>query len=102
MLHENDRPYVCTAEGCEARFVQTNHLRTHFERNHSERAHQRRKRKEERLYNFLRDSGYAPDRETIVPFCGDGPKKLARLDFAIYKTDRIVVVELSPPRAGAL
>jgi hypothetical protein len=93
MVHNNDRPYVCTADGCEARFVQTNHLKAHFERNHTEQAHQRRKKKEERLFKFLTSVGYAPDRETVVQFCGQGSKKLARLDFAIYKVDRVVVVE---------
>jgi hypothetical protein len=91
--HDNNRPHACTAEGCEARFVKGDQLKSHFERNHSERAHLRRKRKEERLYKFLTSSGYAPDRETVVPFCGEGSKKLARLDFTIYKTDRVVVVE---------
>jgi hypothetical protein len=38
-------------------------------------------------------AGYAPDREPISPFCGTGSKKLARLDFVIYKTDRVVIVE---------
>jgi hypothetical protein len=93
MLHENRRPYVCTAENCDASFVTPNHLKTHFERNHSERALVRRKRKEERLYKCLRAMGFAPDRETIVEFCGTGSKKCARIDFVIYKVDRIVCVE---------
>ena len=29
----------------------------------------------------------------MVQFCGQGSKKLARLDFTIYKTDRVVIVE---------
>jgi hypothetical protein len=104
MAHNNDRPHACTAEGCEARFVTASHLRRHFERNHSERAHQRRKKKEERLYKFLTSSGYAPDRETVVQFCGEGSKKLARLDFTIYKTDRVVIVrrKLAQPRTGPM
>jgi hypothetical protein len=93
MLHDNDLPYVCTAEGCDARFVTGFLLKRHFERNHSERGQQRRKKREEQLYKFLRSAGYSPDRETVVQFCGQGSKKLARLDFTIYKTDRVVVVE---------
>jgi hypothetical protein len=93
MLHENIRPHVCTAEGCEARFVQASHLKNHFEANHTERAHQRKKKREERLYQFLTSAGYSPDRETVVQFCGQGSKKLARIDFTIYKPDRIVAVE---------
>jgi hypothetical protein len=93
MVHDNDRPHICTAEGCEARYVKANDLKRHFERNHTERAHQRRKQKQERLYKFLTSAGYAPDRETIVPFCGEGSNKFARVDFAIYKTDRVVIVE---------
>jgi hypothetical protein len=93
MVHNNDRPHVCTAEGCEARFVHGGQLKQHFERNHTERAHQRRKKKEERLYKYLISVGYAPDRETVIQFCGEGSKKLARLDFTIYKLDRVVVVE---------
>jgi hypothetical protein len=93
MVHNNDRPHVCSAEGCDARFVKSDQLKQHFERNHTERAHQRRKKKEERLYKFLTSAGYAPDRETPVHFCGMGSKKFARLDFAMYKTDRVVVVE---------
>jgi hypothetical protein len=89
MLHNNDRPHVCTAENCEARFVQASNLKAHFERNHSEQAHQRRKRKEERLFKFLRSAGYAPDRETPVHFCNMATKKFARIDFAFYKTDRV-------------
>jgi hypothetical protein len=58
-----------------------------------EQAHQRRKKKEERLFKFLRSARYAPDRETVIQFCGTGSKKLARLDFTIYKPDRVVVVE---------
>jgi hypothetical protein len=50
-------------------------------------------KREEQLYKFLTSAGYSPDRETIVPFCGQGSRKLARLDFAIYKTDRVVAVE---------
>jgi hypothetical protein len=93
MAHNNIRPYACTAENCEARFTHAGNLKTHIERNHSERGIQRRKKKEERLFKFLRSAGYATDRETVVQFCGTGSKKLARLDFTIYKTDRAVVVE---------
>ena len=93
MVHNNNRPFVCTAESCEARYVKANDLKVHFERNHTERAHQRRKKREEQLFKFLRSVGYSPDRETIVPFCGQGSKKLARIDFLIYKTDRVVAVE---------
>jgi hypothetical protein len=93
MVHNNNRPYVCTAEGCEARYVKANDLKMHVERNHTERAHQRRKKREEQLYKYLTSVGYAPDRETVVQFCGEGSKKLARLDFTIYKPDRVVVVE---------
>jgi hypothetical protein len=93
MRHENIRPHVCAAEGCEARFVIGGDLKRHFERNHTERAHQRRKKKEERMYKYLTSVGYSPDRETVIQFCGEGTKKLARLDFTIYKTDRVVAVE---------
>jgi hypothetical protein len=93
MVHNNGRPYGCTAENCEARFVKANDLKRHFERNHSERGQQRRKRKEERLFKFLQSSGYAPDREPVVHFCNTATRKLARIDFAIYKTDRVVLVE---------
>jgi hypothetical protein len=93
MLHENIRPHVCTAEGCGARYIQGGDLKKHFESNHTERAHQRRKKREERLYKFLTAAGYSPDRETVVQFCGEGSKKLARIDFTIYKTDRVVAVE---------
>jgi hypothetical protein len=73
--------------------VKAHDLKMHIERNHSERGQQRRKRKEERLYNFLTSSGYTPDREPVVHFCNTATKKLARIDFAIYKTDRVVLVE---------
>jgi hypothetical protein len=73
--------------------VEAFELKGHFERNHTERAHQRRKKREERVYKFLTSVGYAPDRETVVPCCGQGSKKLARIDFLIYKTDRVVAVE---------
>jgi hypothetical protein len=45
------------------------------------------------LYKFLTSVGYSPDRETVVQFCGQGSKKLARIDFLIYKSDRVVAVE---------
>jgi hypothetical protein len=93
MVHENIRPYVCTEEGCEARYIQSSDLKKHVERNHTERAHQRRKKREERLFKFLRSAGYAPDREPVVHFCNTATRKLARIDFAIYKTDRVVLVE---------
>jgi hypothetical protein len=93
MIHNNTRPHACIAEGCEARFVQGQQLKRHFERNHSERGQQRQKKREEQLYKFLTSVGYAPDRETVIQFCGEGTKKLARLDFAIYKVDRVVVIE---------
>jgi hypothetical protein len=93
MVHNNDRPHVCTAVHCEARFVKSNDLKRHIERNHTEQAHQRKKKREEQLYKFLTSVGYSPDRETIIQFCGEGSKKLARLDFTIYKPDRVVVVE---------
>jgi hypothetical protein len=93
MIHNNIRPFVCTAVDCEARYVSACDLKKHFERNHTERAHQRKKKREERLYKYLTSDGYAPDRETVVQFCGQGSKKLARLDFTIYKPDRVMVVE---------
>jgi hypothetical protein len=93
MVHNNDRPHMCTAENCEARYVKAGDLKKHVEANHTERAHQRRKKREERLYRFLTSAGYSPDRETIVQFCGEGSKKLARLDFTIYKVDRVVAIE---------
>jgi hypothetical protein len=93
MVHNNERPYVCTAEGCEARYVKSNDLKRHVEWNHTERAHQRKKKREEQLYKYLTSVGYSPDRETVIQFCGEGSKKLARLDFTIYKPDRVVVVE---------
>jgi hypothetical protein len=93
MLHNNIRPHICTADGCEARFIAASHLKGHFERNHTERAHQRKKKREEQLFKFLTSAGYSPDRETIVPFCGQGSKMLARLDFTVYKVDRVVAVE---------
>jgi hypothetical protein len=101
MRHENIRPYACTAEGCDARYIHTRDLREHVERNHTERAHQRKKKSEERLYKFLTSAGYSPDRETVVPFCGQGSKKLARLDFTIYKTDRVVAVECDEREHGS-
>jgi hypothetical protein len=91
--HNNIYPHVCTAENCEARFVLPYDLKRHVERNHTERAHQRKKKREERVYKFLKSVGYAPDRETVVPFCGQGSKKLARIDFLIYKTNRVVAIE---------
>ncbi len=93
MLHENRRPFVCTADNCEASYVKSDNLKTHFERNHSAQALVRRKKKEERLNKGLRAMGFAPDRETIVEFCGMGSKKCARIDFVIYKADRIVCIE---------
>jgi hypothetical protein len=92
-LHNNVRPFVCTADNCDASYVKANDLKTHFERNHSARALVRRKKKEERLYKGLRAMGFAPDRENIVEFCGMGSKKCARIDFVIYKADRIVCIE---------
>jgi hypothetical protein len=53
----------------------------------------RRKKKEERLAKFLASAGYTPDREPIVQFCGEGSRRFARVDFVIYKTDRIVIIE---------
>jgi hypothetical protein len=93
MKHENIRRYVCTAEGCDAGYIFAFELKAHVDRNHTERAHQRKKKREERLYKFLTSVGYSPDRETVVQFCGSGSKKLARIDFLIYKTDRVVAVE---------
>jgi hypothetical protein len=92
-LHNNIRPHGCTAEGCDARFITGSQLKSHYEANHTERAHQRRKKREEQLFKFLTSAGYSPDRETIVQFCGEGSKKLARIDFTVYKPDRIVAVE---------
>jgi hypothetical protein len=93
MIHNNDRPYACSVDDCGARYVRAVDLKRHFERNHTERAHQRKKKREERLYKYLTSVGYAPDRETVVQFCGQGSKKLARLDFTIYKADRVVAIE---------
>jgi hypothetical protein len=101
MAHNNDRPHSCTAEGCEARFVHSGHLKKHIENNHTERAHQRRKKREEQLFKFLTAAGYSPDRETIVHFCGEGSKKFARLDFTIYKVDRVVAVECDEREHGS-
>jgi hypothetical protein len=80
-------------ENCDARYIKANDMKRHFERNHSESALKRRKLREERLAKYLTSVGIAYDRETIVQFCGDGSKRLVRLDFPIYKPDRIVVAE---------
>jgi hypothetical protein len=93
MKHENIHRYVCTAEGCDARYIFAFELKAHVERHHTERAHQRKKKREEQLYKFLTSVGYAPDRETVVQFCGQGSKKLARIDFTLYKVDRVVAIE---------
>jgi hypothetical protein len=101
MVHNNHRPFVCTAENCEARHVTVGNLKKHIERNHTEQAHQRRKKREEQLHKFLTSVGYSPDRETVVQFCGQGSKKLARIDFTIYKTDRVVAVECDEREHGS-
>jgi hypothetical protein len=101
MVHNNNRPFACTVEDCEARYVKPDDLKRHFERNHTERAHQRRKKREEQLHKFLTSVGYSPDRETVVQFCGQGSKKLARIDFTIYKTDRVVAVECDEREHGS-
>ena len=92
-VHTGERPYVCNVEWCGARFVQKCELDGHNARTHTERGVQRRKRREEALATFLTSLSIPFDRELIVPFCGEGTKKLARVDFVIYKADRVVVVE---------
>jgi hypothetical protein len=89
----DERPYVCEAEGCGARFVQKCALDGHFPRTHTERAAKRRKEREERLAKYLTSVGIHFDRKLIVDFCGEGTKKFARVDFVVYKTDRVVIVE---------
>jgi hypothetical protein len=37
----------------------------------------------------------------VVPFCGQGSRKFARLDFTIYKTDRVVAVECDERKHGS-
>jgi hypothetical protein len=93
MVHDNNRPFACTAENCDARFVKANDQKQHLERNHSEHGIQRRKRCEECLAMYLTSVGICFDREQVVHFCSEGSKKLARVDFVIYKPDRMVAVE---------
>jgi hypothetical protein len=37
----------------------------------------------------------------VVQFCGQGSKKLARIDFLVYKTDRVVAVECDEREHGS-
>jgi hypothetical protein len=37
----------------------------------------------------------------VVQFCGEGSKKLARLDFTIYKVDRVVAIECDEREHGS-
>jgi hypothetical protein len=73
--------------------VQVCTLKKHFERNQSEDGIQRRKPREEQLAKYLTSVVICFDREQVVHFCGQGFKKLARVDFVIHKPDHIVAVE---------
>jgi hypothetical protein len=61
---------------------------------HTERGQQRQKRKEERVAQFLTSIGVRFDRETTIQFCGDGNKRCARVDFAIYHAWGVDVLEV--------
>jgi hypothetical protein len=68
-------------------------LKKQIEGNHSERGILRRTLREERVSKLLTAAGIAFDRELIVRFCGDGSTRLARVDFVVHKTDRVVAIE---------
>jgi hypothetical protein len=93
MVHENIRPHACGAEGCHACFVHPHDLKRHIESNHSERGILHRKLLEQRVGKLLAAAGFNIDRELIIHFCGEGAKKLARVDFVIHKLDRVVAIE---------
>ena len=52
---------------------------------HTTRGQQRQKKKEERVARFLVASGVTFERELVVNFCGEAERRLARVDFTIYR-----------------
>jgi hypothetical protein len=72
--------------------VQSNHLKQHIERNHSEKGVQRRKKRE----GASRSTSLRCKFRSITSMLSTSAarvKKLARVDFVVYKTDRVVAVE---------
>jgi hypothetical protein len=91
-VHLGLRPHACSE--CGAAFAHTCVLKKHITRHHTERGQQRQKKKEERVAQFLTSIGVRFDRETTIQFCGDGNKRCARVDFAIYHAWGVDVLEV--------
>jgi hypothetical protein len=91
--HTGERPYLCNVAGCGATFVQSGDLGRHRRYIHTTRGQQRQKKKEERVARFLTDSGVIFDREVVVNFCGEAERRLARVDFTIYREWGTDIVE---------
>ena len=92
-IHAGERPFACDYPGCDARFAQKCNLDKHKRCMHTARGQQRQKKKEERVARFLTDSGVTYEREVVVNFCGEAERRLARVDFTVYRTWGTDVVE---------
>jgi hypothetical protein len=74
-------------------FTQKGTCNRHFQAIHTTRGQQRQKKKEERLARFLDFTGFRYDRELTIQFCGEGNRKLARVDFVVYRHWGVIIIE---------
>ena len=93
-IHTGEKPFVCNEDGCWFRSAQKGGLKMHKLSMHTVEGRQRQKKREEQVAKALVNAGITFDRELTINFCGEGNKKLARIDFVIYREWGSVLLEV--------
>ena len=92
-IHTGERPFACEFPHCDAKFSDRSALVRH-KQIHTERGQQRQKKREQQVARALSAAEITYDREVTVNFCGEAGKRLARVDFVIYREWGSVLLEV--------
>ena len=93
--HTNEKPYVCTTEGCDYRAAQSANLKAHFYYYHTTEGNAARHREEEIIKKVLIENGFDFKREHQVDLkCALPGATFARGDFVLVFGDTVVFLEV--------
>jgi hypothetical protein len=94
--HTGDKPYLCTFDGCDARFVKSGDRARHVRGYHTKEGVQRKKKKENSVFKFLTSEGVVYEREVRINLCDDREDdntKWACTDGVSYKEWGAIIYE---------